>query len=142
MPTHAEKRILSYTPKQLFDLIADVSRYPDFLPWVDSTNVYDIKEDSFTADVMIGYKIFTYPYKCRVHLKPDHRINIEYLTGPFHHLNNYWILTPLNDKLTEIDFYIDFEFNNPMLQSLLTPVFSEAVNRMISAFEKRAAEIY
>ncbi|AIK96404.1 type II toxin-antitoxin system RatA family toxin [Candidatus Odyssella acanthamoebae] len=142
MPTHAEKKILPYTPEQLFDLIADVAHYPEFLPWVDSANTYDHHDDSFTADVMIGYKIFTYPYKCRVHLVPKERIDIEYLTGPFHYLNNHWILKPLTEKLTEIDFYIDFEFNNPMLQSLLTPVFSEAVKRMIHAFEKRAAAIY
>lgn len=142
MPTHAEKKILPYIPQQLFEVIADVSHYPDFLPWVDSSNVYDRQASHFTADVMIGYKFLTYPYKCRVHLSPPNRIDIEYLTGPFTHLNNHWILTPVNEKLTEVDFYIDFEFSNPVLQSVLTPVFTEAVNRMIRAFEKRASELY
>lgn len=141
MPTHAEKKVLPYTPQQLFDIISDVARYPEFLPWVDSANVYDRHESHFTADVDIGYKFLTYPYKCRVHLTPPNRIDIEYLTGPFTYLNNHWILTPMNDKLTEIDFYIDFEFSNPMLQSLLTPVFSEAVSRMIRAFEVRAGSL-
>jgi coenzyme Q-binding protein COQ10 len=142
MPTHAEKKILPYTPEQLFDLIADVANYPEFLPWVESASVYDNLDNSFISDVTIGYKFLTYPYKCRVHLKPKERIDIEYLTGPFHYLNNHWILTPVNEKMTEIDFYIDFEFNNPLLQSILTPVFTEVVGRMIKAFEKRASEIY
>lgn len=142
MPTHAEKRVLPYTCQQLFDVISDVGRYPEFLPWINSANVYDRHESFFTADVDIGYNFFTYPYKCRVHLTPANRIDIEYLTGPFTYLNNHWILREVNEKLTEIEFYIDFEFSNPMLQSLLTPVFSEAVDRMIRAFEARAAELY
>lgn len=142
MPTQAEKKILPYTPDQLFDLVVDVSNYPEFLPWVDTANTYDHQDTSFTADVTIGYKLFTYPYKCKVHSTPKSRIDIEYLTGPFHYLNNHWLFTPLNEKLTEIEFYIDFEFSNPMLQSLLTPIFSEAVSKMMHAFERRAAEIY
>ncbi len=142
MPTHAEKKILPYTPQQLFDIIADVGHYPAFLPWVESANVYDRQDHQFTADVDIGYRFLTYPYKCRVHLAQPNRIDIEYLTGPFTYLNNHWILTPINDKLTEIDFYIDFEFSNPLLQSVLTPVFAEAVSRMIRAFEARASVLY
>ncbi|WP_010302885.1 type II toxin-antitoxin system RatA family toxin [Candidatus Odyssella thessalonicensis] len=142
MPTHAEKKILPYTSDQLFHLIADVGNYPIFLPWVESANTYDHRDNSFMSDVIIGYKFLTYPYKCRVHLTPTERIDIEYFTGPFRYLNNHWTLTPLNQQLTEIDFYIDFEFKNSTLQALLAPVFSEAVARMIRAFEKRAAELY
>lgn len=146
MPTHAEKRILPFSPRQLYDVVADIQHYPDFLPWVTTTKVSKHHKDKdgehFLADVTIGYKIFTYPYKCRVHLTPHHRIDIEYIEGPFTYLNNHWIFTPLNEKLTEIDFFIDFEFHTPALQTFLQPVFTQVVSHMISAFEKRAFEIY
>jgi coenzyme Q-binding protein COQ10 len=138
MPTHAEKKVLPYPPAYLFKLIADVDRYPDFLPWVTAARTYGHQENSFSSDVTIGYKFLTYPYQCRVLLTPNARIDIDYVTGPFRTLNNHWILTARSENLTEIDFYIDFEFKNPMLQSLLTPVFTEVVHRMIKAFEKRA----
>ncbi len=153
MPTHAEKKVLPYTPRQLFDLVADVEKYPEFLPWVVSSNVSEKKlidgghglggkSGSFLAEVAIGYKLLTYPYKCYVHLTPHYRIDIEYVEGPFKYLNNHWIFNPINEKLTEIDFYMDFELKTPALQSLLQPVFSEVVKRMILSFERRAAVIY
>lgn len=153
MTTHAERKILAYTPRQLFDLVANVEKYPEFLPWVVSTKVSERKVDegfnetggqssSFLAEVEIGYKMLTYPYKCYVHLMPDYRIDIEYIEGPFKHLNNHWIFRPVNDKLTEIDFYMDFELKTPALQALLQPMFSEVVKRMINAFEKHAGHIY
>ena len=153
MPTHAERKILAYTPRQLFDLVANIEKYPEFLPSVVSTKVSERKiEDesdgtggktsSFLAEVTIGYKIFTYPYKCYVHLTPDYRIDIEYIEGPFKYLNNHWIFTPVNDKLTEIEFYMDFELKTPALQAVLQPVFSEVVKRMINAFERQAGHMY
>lgn len=154
MPTHAEKRTLPYTPRQLYDLVADVDKYPEFLPWVQSAKISQrqikvlsvegsgLADENFLANIVIGYKIFTYPYRCRVHLKPEERIDIEYLEGPFSRLNNHWVFTPINEKLTEIDFFIDFEFHTSALQAILQPVFSEVVRRMIGAFEKRAKEIY
>jgi coenzyme Q-binding protein COQ10 len=142
MPTHVENRILPYTPQQLFELITDVERYPAFLPCVVSAQISKKEENHFLADVVVGYKLISYPYHCRVHLIPDQRIDIEYLHGPFKHLYNHWALTPLNEKLTQVDFYIDFEFKTLTLQMLFQPLFSEIVNRMISSFEGRAAQLY
>lgn len=153
MTTHAERKVLAYTPRQLFDLVAQVEKYPEFLPWVISAKVSERKvvdgsngaggqSSSFLAEVTIGYKMFKYPYKCYVHLTPDYRIDIEYIEGPFKYLNNHWIFNPINDKLTEIEFYMDFELKTPALQAILKPMFSEVVKRMINAFERRAGQMY
>lgn len=153
MPTHAQKKVVPYTPRQMFDLVADVEKYPDFLPWVVSSKISDPIESvsadtsghrfkQFTADVVIGYKMISYPYRCVVHLTPYERIDIEYLEGPFKYLNNHWTFTPINDRLTEIDFYMDFELKTTALQSMLQPVFSDVVGRMIDAFERQAAKEY
>lgn len=142
MPTHAEKRILPYRAEQIYDLIANVELYPEFLPWVQSTNVISRTENSFVADLAVGYKFLSDAYRSEVILHPHHRIDVLYVKGPFKHLNNHWIFTQLDEKHVEVEFYIDFEFKSGLLQGMMQSVFSEVVKRMIHAFEKRAAEIY
>lgn len=147
MPSHSEKKILPFSAAQLFDLVADVEHYPAFLPWVNQASVSDRKETKtgqiFTADVVMGYKLLTYPYRCYVHLHTrENRVDIEYIEGPFSHLTNYWIFRPLNDQLTELTFYIDFDFQSPALRLLLHPLLDQVVHRMTLAFDKRAHQIY
>lgn len=142
MPTHAEKKILPYRAEQIFDLVAHVESYPDFLPWVLSSEIIKREENSFLADLAIGYKFISDSYRSEVILTPHHRIDIRYVNGPFKYLNNHWIFNQIDEKHTEVDFYIDFEFTSGLLQGMMQPVFSEVVKRMISAFEKRAQEIY
>lgn len=142
MPTHAEKRILPYGAEQIFDLVADVEKYPEFLPWVLCAKIIKREPDRFVADLEIGYKIIRTSYRSEVILTPHHTIDINYINGPFHYLNNHWTFTQLNEKLMEVDFFIDFEFQSSYLQTLLQATFGEVVKRMIQAFEKRAANIY
>lgn len=142
MPTHAEKKILPYRAEQIFDLVADVERYPEFLPWVISAAIVSHKENSFLADLSVGYKIFRESYRSEVVLDPPNRIDINYVNGPFRYLNNHWVFTQIDDKHVEIDFFIDFEFHSNFFQGMMQTVFSEVVKRMIHAFEKRAAEVY
>ena len=142
MPIHAEKKILPYTAEQIFNLVADVEKYPEFLPWVSQARIINNKENNFVAELDIGYKALTSSYCSQVVLHPHSRIDINYINGPFRYLNNHWQFTPLNEKLTTIDFYIDFEFQSSYLQLLMQSVFSEAVKRMIGSFEKRAASLY
>jgi coenzyme Q-binding protein COQ10 len=142
MPTHAEKRILPYLPEQIFDLVANVERYPEFLPWVISTQIINRQENSFVADLTVGYKFISDSYRSEVVLYPHHRIDINYVNGPFKYLNNHWIFSQYDEKHVEVDFYIDFEFKSSVLQGMMQTVFSEVVKRMIQSFEKRAAEIY
>ncbi len=142
MPTHAEKRILPYRCEQIFDLVANVEAYPEFLPWVISARTISRKENGFIADLAVGYKFLSDSYRSEVILHPHHRIDVLYVNGPFKYLNNHWNFTQVDEKHVEVDFYIDFEFKSGLLQNMMQTVFSEVVKRMIQAFEKRAAEIY
>jgi coenzyme Q-binding protein COQ10 len=118
-----------------------VERYPEFLPWVTGVTIRERTPDSFIAEVTVGYKFLTETYSCRVRLTPHSRIDIDYLSGPFRHLNNHWAFEAHPDG-TEVDFFIDFEFQSSMLQTMMNTVFSEAVKYMISSFESRAQEIH
>lgn len=142
MPTHAEKRILPYQVEQIFNLVAKVDKYPEFLPWAISSTIVSRKNNSFIADLEIGYKFIKTSYRSEVILTPHNSINIDYISGPFIYLTNKWKFTQINEKLMELDFYIDFEFKSSTYQALLQPAFHEVIRRMIHAFEKQAAKIY
>lgn len=140
MPTHAERRTLRHTPRQLFDLVADIERYPEFLPWCVACRVTRRDDNVIWGDLMVGFKVFRETFTSRVTLHPYERIDVAYVDGPFRYLNNHWLFIPEdNGRATTIDFYIDFEFRSRLLQKVATPVFNEAVRRMVRAFENRAA---
>jgi len=143
MPTHAEKRILPYRPEQLFDLVADVERYPEFLPWCIGARIRSRQDEVIVADLIIGFKMIRERFASRVRLdRPGLRIDVAYTDGPFRHLDNHWIFEPLPDGRCRIDFYVDFEFRSPILQRLIGVLFNEAVRRMVQAFETRAKRLY
>lgn len=143
MPTHAEKRRLPYSPAQLFDLVADIERYPEFLPWCVGCRVTKREGNVVWGDLMVGFKMFRETYTSRVVLDRPGRIDVEYVRGPFRYLNNHWVFLPEADgRECVIDFYIDFEFRSRTLQALGTAVFERAVGAMVNAFEKRAGEVY
>ncbi len=144
MPTHAEKRVLPYSPRQLYDLVADVERYPDFLPWCMAARVRwrESQSDLIVADLVIGFKMFRERFTSRVRLDPlGPRIDVAYEQGPFKYLNNHWVFED-HPQGCAIDFYVDFEFHSRLLQKLIEPLFSEAVRRMVAAFETRARALY
>jgi coenzyme Q-binding protein COQ10 len=141
MPTHAEKRILRYTPEQLFDMVADVRRYPEFLPWCVGARVISRKEEELIADLTIGFKMFRETFRSQVLLeRPDH-VHVRYLNGPFRYLNNHWRFHP-HPQGTQVDFFVDFEFRSRLLQAVIGTVFNEAVRLMVRAFERRAMQLY
>ena len=141
MPRHQETRRLGYTPAQLFDLVADVGRYQEFLPWVISTRVRSRSEALLTADVMVGFKMLRETFSSRVTLaRPDH-VHVDYIDGPLKFLKNDWRFKP-DGEGTIVDFSVDFEFHSKMFETLAGAVFGEALRRMVSAFEARAAELY
>ncbi len=142
MPKHKEKRVLPYTPEQMFDLVAAVDRYPEFLPWCISSRITKREGNVFHADIVVGYKMMRERFTSRVTaLKPDH-IQVEYLRGPMKHMSNHWRFIEQEDGSTLIDFYVDFEFKSPLLRSLMGVFFNEIIKRMVSAFEERARELY
>jgi len=143
MPTHAEKRVLPYRPEQLFALVADIERYPEFLPWCVACRVRRRDGDVIWGDLMVGFKVFRETFSSKVTLNSPDRIDVEYVDGPFRYLNNHWLFEPVDGGAsTAIDFYIDFEFRSRMLQAVAGAVFNEAVRRMVSAFEARAHAVY
>ena len=142
MPTHAEKRLLPYTPENLYDLVSDVEKYPEFLPWCIALRIRRREIRMINADMIIGFKVFREKFTTCVTLNPPHRIDVEYLDGPFKYLNNHWIFNPIDGGACEIDFYVDFEFKSILLQKAIGAVFNEAVQKMINAFETRAHKVY
>ncbi|MGE5545376.1 MAG: type II toxin-antitoxin system RatA family toxin [Solirubrobacterales bacterium] len=143
MPTHAEKRYLPYTPDQLFDMVADVEKYPEFLPWCVAARIRRREGTTFYADLIIGFKMIRERYTSKVVCdRARSRIDVTYTEGPFHHLNNHWIFEPAPDGGTTIDFYVDFEFRSKLLQKVIGALFNEAVRLMVHSFEKRAGQLY
>jgi coenzyme Q-binding protein COQ10 len=141
MPKHSERRRLPYRPDQMFALVSDIERYPEFLPWCVGARIRRRETDTVHADLVIGFKMFRERFTSKVVLAPPGRIDVEYAEGPFRYLRNHWIFTPTEEGC-EVDFYVDFEFRSLMLQKVIGMVFTEAVKRMVAAFESRARELY
>jgi coenzyme Q-binding protein COQ10 len=141
MPTHAEQRVLPYTPEQLFALVADIERYPEFLPWCVAARITERHPDLLVADLVIGFKMFRERFTSRVALDPPRQIDVTYAEGPFRYLNNHWQFDPVEGGC-RIDFFVDFEFRSRLMQKVIEILFGEAVRRMVGAFEKRAGELY
>ena len=143
MPTHAEKRILPHTPEQLFELVADIERYPEFLPWCVACRVSRREGSVIWGDLMVGFKVFRETFTSKVTLHRPDRIDVQYVNGPFRYLDNHWEFEPVDGgQATAVDFYIDFEFRSRLLQGVVSAAFNEAVKRMVHAFEVRARTIY
>ena len=141
MPTHAERQIVPHRPDQLFDLVADVAKYPQFLPWCVGARVRSRTDNELLADLTIGFGPFRESFTSRVTLERPGRIRVRYENGPFRYLNNQWDFLP-HERGTEVDFFVDFEFRSRILQAAIGVVFNEAVRRMVGAFRKRAQDVY
>ena len=147
MPTHAEKRAMPYSPEQLFALVAQVDRYPEFLPWCIAARLKSREGDLAIWDLVIGFRMIRERFTSRVTMSPaaegrSPRIDVSYADGPFRYLNNHWIFDRQPDGTTVIDFFVDFEFRSKLLQSIMGVLFNEAVRRMVAAFEGRAKHLY
>ena len=149
MPTHSETRRLPYTPKQMYDLVADVGSYPEFLPWTAAARIRSTEDKGdrteMLADLVISFKVFRERFGSRVTLYPQaNRIDTEYLDGPFKYMESKWEFEPAGEEGKECDvhFHVDFEFKNRILQGAAGMFFYEAMQRIVRAFERRAAELY
>ena len=140
MPTHAERQRVPYTPEQLFDLVAGVEHYPEFLPWCVGARVRSRSETEVVADLTIGFGPFRESFTSRVTLDRPRRIGVRYEHGPFRYLNNQWEFIPHTDG-TEVAFFVEFEFRSRVLQAAIGVVFNEAVRRMVNAFHRRAQKV-
>jgi coenzyme Q-binding protein COQ10 len=141
MPTYAERRHLPWSPKQLYDLVADIESYPKFLPWCVAARNREKRGNVLLSDLVIGFKMLRERFTSLVTLK-EGRIDVAYQEGPFKYLTNHWIFEEQPDGSTIIDFHVDFEFRSKMLQAIIGTLFNEAVKVMVGAFEKRARQLY
>ena len=142
MPRHTETRNLPYTPNQMFDLVADVKRYQEFLPWVAATRIRSDSETMMIADLVVGLKSLKETFASQVTKLRPTEINVDYIEGPLKYLHNSWKFRPDGKGGTDIDFCVDFAFKSRIFEALAGQMFDRALRRMIGAFETRAHELY
>ncbi len=141
MPRHHEHRILPYTPEQMFDLVADVGRYAEFLPWVSAVRVREDAPALAVADLIVGFKGLSERFTSRVKKDRPRAIDVEYIEGPLSRLSNSWRFAP-HPQGCEVDFSVDFAFKNRLFETIAGQMFNVALGRMVGAFETRAAQLY
>ena len=133
---------MPYTAKQMYDLVADVESYPEFLPWCLASRIRKQTDSALVADLIIGFQVFKEQFTSYIQMDRDALvIKVEYAEGPFKYLINRWKFIQHPDGCM-IDFYVDFEFKSRLLQTVIENLFAEAVRRMVSAFEARADQLY
>jgi coenzyme Q-binding protein COQ10 len=150
MPTFQTRHFVTYSPQQMYDLVADVEHYPAFLPLCEDLTVLRREQRGtitiLTATMQVGYKAIHETFATRVTLQPDDlTIVAEYLDGPFRHLENRWgfpAMTRGQQGGTDVDFYINYEFKSLMLGMLVGAMFDQAFRKFTSAFEARARVVY
>lgn len=147
MPSFKTTRRVNHSADKMFALIADVEKYPEFLPLCEALSVRDIRErdgkQMLVADMSVGYKAIRETFTSRVLLNPDEsQIDVSYVDGPFKYLDNRWTFTDVDERHSDVHFYIDYEFKSKMLGMVMGSMFDRAFRMFAEAFEKRADEIY
>jgi len=147
MPRHSETKRLPHTARQMYDLVADVARYPEFLPWTAAARIKSRTPvdggEVMEADLVISFKVFRERFGSRVTLLPGQQVILtEYIDGPFRQLKSVWRFADLPSGGCEVSFEVDFEFRNAILAGVIGLVFNEAMQRVVRAFQARAAKLY
>lgn len=142
MPRHHETRELPYSDEQMFALVTDIARYPEFLPWVIALRVRGDDETEAVADMIVGFKGLRESFSCRVHKERPCAVVVSYIDGPMKHLSNEWHFAPLDGGGCRVDFMVDFAFRSRVFETLAGQMFDKALRKMIAAFETRAGDLY
>jgi coenzyme Q-binding protein COQ10 len=142
MPRHSEIKHLPYTPEQLFDLVGDVARYDEFLPWVVAVRVRSATETETVADLVVGFNAFKERFTSRVVKERPTHICVDYVEGPLKYLHNEWKFERAADGGSIVCFSVDFAFKSRLFETLAGSMLDRALRRMITAFEQRAAALY
>lgn len=147
MPKFETTRHVHHPPEKMFALVADIEKYPEFLPMCTGMAVRSRKERDglavLVADMSVGYKAIRETFTSQVVLKPDENvIDVRYLDGPFRYLQNKWQFVPAADGGTDVHFFIEYEFKSRILGAMMGAMFDRAFRMFSSAFEKRADEVY
>lgn len=142
MPAIRETRHLPYTAEQMFELVADVGRYPEFLPWVVATRVRNRTDSGLEADMLVGFKAIREKFTSRVELDRPKAVRVHYVDGPLRDLDNRWTFADTADGGCELTFSVDFTFKNMMFEALAGQYIDRAFRKMVAAFEERAMQLY
>jgi len=151
VPNHRDSRNLPYSARQMYDLVADIESYPQFLPWNSAARIRTRTTrpdgaEEIAADLVISFKVFRERFGSRVVLWPEQdgvwKIDTEYLDGPFKYMRSGWSFKDRPEGGCQVEFFVDFEFKNAILQRLIGVVFHEAMSRIVRAFEDRARKLY
>jgi len=148
VPSFSTKRRVRHDATQMFDLVADVEKYPQFVPLCQSLRVKSRTTkgegvEVLVADMTVAYKLIRETFTSRVTMdRPDLTILVEYLSGPFSRMENRWIFKPAGERACDVEFFIDYEFKSRVLAMLMGAMFDAAFRRFAAAFEKRADDIY
>ena len=142
MPGIREIRRLPWSAEQMYDLVADVGRYAEFLPWVVATRVRSDSETEMVADMLIGFNALRDKFTSRVIKTRPSSIKVHYVDGPMRDLDNDWQFRALEGGGCEVDFMVEFSFRNAMFERLAGQYFDRGFRRMVTAFEERAEKLY
>jgi coenzyme Q-binding protein COQ10 len=148
MPTFSNKRLVRHSAADMFDLVADVEHYPEFVPMCRDMKVRQRSasgegQETVIADMTVSFKLVRETFRSRVTLdRPKLQILVEYLQGPFSHMQNRWTFRPAGDQACEVEFFIDYEFRSRTLGMLMGGMFDVAFRRFAAAFEARADKVY
>ncbi len=143
MHKHTETRRLLFRPDQMYALVLDIEKYPEFLPWCDALRITSHTPNTLTAQMCVGFKGITERFTSRVEYDENtHTIEVYYQDGPFKYLRNTWVFIPDGDTACGVHFNIEFEFKSKILDKIMTPFFATAVQKMVQAFEQRAKDLY
>jgi len=147
MPEFSTRRRVQHSATDMFDLVADVERYPEFVPLCQSLKVRrrtnEDGKEVIVADMTIAYKVIHETFTSRVTLERERlTILVEYIEGPFRRMNNRWTFRPVDDRSCEVEFFLAYEFRSRTLGLLMGSVFDAAFRRFATAFERRADQVY
>ncbi|KZK80336.1 Ribosome association toxin RatA [Pseudovibrio sp. W64] len=148
MPSFESTHRVQHSADDMFDLVADVEQYPQFVPLCQALRVrgrrkIDDHREMMVADMTVAYKVFKETFASRVTLDREaSKITVEYLDGPFRHLENVWSFDPVSEKECDVSFYINYEFKSRTLGTMMGAMFDRAFRKFSSAFEDRADKIY
>ncbi|MBF0610409.1 MAG: type II toxin-antitoxin system RatA family toxin [Magnetococcales bacterium] len=141
MPRIRLQETVPFTPQQMYDLVVDMERYPEFLPWCVNGRKFHEEESHFHAEMTVSFKGVREKFQTLDRLEPHKRIHITLLSGPFSNLESEWAFSPAANGC-RIDFFIDFQFKSTLLNLTLGPVFSQAAKQMVGSFRNRAVSLY
>lgn len=142
MPGARETRRMAYSAEQMFDLVADVERYPEFLPWVVATRIRSNSDTVMIADMVVGFKAISEKFTSQVEKDRPQTIRVQYVDGPLRNLDNRWQFRSLDANSCEVDFSVEFAFKNRLFEAVAGQYFDRAFRKMVAAFEARAAQLY